>query len=165
MSGIISHWISESGTFTIYDRISKITLFVGILGYLLMGICFEYKFQSFVGYLFLMIIIGIGSIGYYGLMFLSLIETFYPLSSLLIGNLIVVGASIYSALATAMGLYSNFSIYYILTAVTLLPFGYISITYRTDFKRYRYYFDDKNSKYTLLKIDDYRSLFNEKKYE
>lgn len=44
MSGIISHWISESGTFVIYDRISKITLFVGIIGYVLMGVCLDYKF-------------------------------------------------------------------------------------------------------------------------
>lgn len=52
-----------------------------------------------------------------------------------------------------------------MAAVTLLPFLYISITYKTDFKRYRYYFDEKTSKYSLLKIDDYKSLFNEKKYE
>ena len=44
MSGIISHWISESGTFVIYDRISKITLFVAIVGYILMGVCLDYKF-------------------------------------------------------------------------------------------------------------------------
>lgn len=93
------------------------------------------------GYIFLMIIIGIGSIGYYGLMFLSLIETFYPLSCLLITTLMVVGASIYSALTTAMGLYFAINIYYIMAGVTLLPFLYVSITYQTDFKRYRYYFD------------------------
>jgi hypothetical protein len=142
-----------------------VTLFVGIIGYVLMGICYDFKFNSFVGNIFMMIIIGIGSIGYYGLMFLSLIETFYPLSSLLIGNLIVVGASIYSALTTAIGMYMNINIYYVMAAVTLLPFCYLSITYKTDFKRYRYYYDEKGEKYTLLKIDDYKSLFNEKKYE
>lgn len=165
MSGIISHWITESGTFTIYDRMSKATLFVGIVGYVLMGVCITYNFRSFVGYMFLMVIIGIGSIGYYGLMFLSLIETFYPLSSLIIGNLIVVGASIYSALSTAMGMFLPINIYFSLAAITFLPFLYVAFTYTSDFKRYRYYQDEKSNKFTLLKIDDYRSLFNEKKYE
>jgi hypothetical protein len=165
MSGIISHWISESGTFTVYDRMSKATLLVGVVGYVLMGVCLTFGFRSFVGYLFLMIIIGIGSIGYYGLMLLSLIETFYPLSSLIIGSLIVVGASLYSALSTAMGMYLGINVYYSLAAVTLLPFVYLAVTYSTDFKRYRYYLDEKSSKYTLLKIDDYKSLFNDKKYE
>jgi hypothetical protein len=144
---------------------SKATLLVGVVGYVIMGVCINYNFRSFVGYLFLMVIIGIGSIGYYGLMFLSLIETFYPLSSLIIGNLMVVGASIYSALAAAMGMYLDINIYYSLAAVTLLPFLYLAVTYTTDFKRYRYYLDEKTNKYTLLKIDDYKSLFNDKKYE
>jgi hypothetical protein len=142
-----------------------VTLLIGIVGYVLIGMCVMLGYKSFVVYLFLMIIIGIGSIGYYGLMFLSLIETFYPLSSLLIGTLIVVGASLYSALATAIGMYMGFNIYFTLAAVTLLPFIYITTTYNTDFKRYRYYLDEKTSKYTLLKIDDYKSLFNDKKYE
>lgn len=130
-----------------------------------MGICYEMKLASFVGYIFLMIIIGIGSIGYYGLMLLSLIESFYPLSSLLIGNLICVGASLYSALTTAIGEFLEINVFYVMAAVTFLPFLYLCVTYETNFKRYRYYLDEKNIKYTLLKVDDYKSLFNEKKYE
>jgi hypothetical protein len=79
------------------------TIFFGVIGYVLMGLCYSFKFQSLVGYIFVMIIIGVGSIGYYGLVFLSLTESFYPLSSLLIGTLICVGASLYSALATSLG--------------------------------------------------------------
>ncbi len=105
-SGVISLLILESGSFKIYDRISKIILCIGVIGYVLMGVCFSYQFKSFTGYIFLMVIIGIGSIGYYGLVLLSLIETFHPISSLLICNLIVLGASIYAALATSLGLYS-----------------------------------------------------------
>lgn len=72
-SGVISLLILESGSFKIYDRISKIILSIGIVGYILMGVCFAFQFKSFTGYIFLMVIIGIGSIGYYGLILLSLI--------------------------------------------------------------------------------------------
>lgn len=105
-SGVISLYILESGNFKIYDRISKFILSIGIVGYVIMGICFTFEFKSFTGYMFLMVIIGIGSIGYYGIVLLSLIETFHPISSLLICNLIVLGASIYAALATSLSLYS-----------------------------------------------------------
>jgi hypothetical protein len=88
-----------------------------------------------------MIIMGIGSIGCYGLMLLSLIESFYPLSSLLIGNLICVGASLYSALSTAMGEFLGINVFYVMAAVTFLPFIYLCVTYKTNFKRYKYYLD------------------------
>jgi len=74
-------------------------------------------------------IIGVGSIGYYGLMLLSLMESFYPLSSLLIGNLICVGASLYSALSTAMGEFLEINVFFIMAAVTFLPFIYLCVTY------------------------------------
>ncbi len=103
MSGIVSNLVAKSGNFKVYDIASKLTLLVGIMGYILIGACYQFKFKSFVAYIFVMIIIGIGSIGYYGLVLLSLVETFYPLSSLLIGTLICLGASLYSALATGLG--------------------------------------------------------------
>lgn len=102
MSSFSNFWVSKNGTFALCDRVAKFTLLVGLIGYTLMGFCYQYKFSSFVGHIFLAIFIGIGSIGYYGLMFMSIIETFYPLSSLLIGNLISVGASLYSALASGL---------------------------------------------------------------
>lgn len=59
MSGVISHWISESGTFVIWNMFSKITLFVGIISFVLMGVCLDYRFESFVGNFLLMIIFSI----------------------------------------------------------------------------------------------------------
>lgn len=103
MSSMTSKWISnKTGTFKFYDVTAKITLLIGLVGYVLIGICVDFQVTSVPGYIFLAIFIGIGSIGFYGLMFMSLIETFYPLSSLLIGNIVVVGASLYSALAFAL---------------------------------------------------------------
>jgi len=140
MSGITSQWVSDKkGTFRYYDLTAKSILLIGLIGYTLMGICVQFEITSVAGYIFLAIFIGIGSLGFYGLMFMSLIETFYPLSSLLIGNIIVVGASLYSALAFALDQYTDFNSFFILTAVGFLPFLYICFTYETNFKRYKYY--------------------------
>lgn len=106
MSSLSNLWVSKNGTFVLCDRVAKVTLLVGLVGYTLMGFCYQYEFTAFTGHIFLAIFIGIGSIGYYGLMFMSIIETFYPLSSLLIGNLISVGASLYSALASGLDEYT-----------------------------------------------------------
>jgi len=70
---IISNWDTESGTFKYYDIISKITLLIGIIGYALMGLFFSIGFSSFEVYILLMVLIGIGSIGYYGFVFLSIV--------------------------------------------------------------------------------------------
>ena len=129
MSGITTDWVGKTGTFKFYDTTAKITLFIGLVGYVFMGICVYFQVTSLVGYILLVIFIGIGSIGFYGLMFMSLIETFYPLSSLLIGNIIVVGASLYSALAFAIDQYTDFNSFYVLTAVGFLPFIYVCLIY------------------------------------
>ena len=44
--------------------------------------------------------------------------------------------------------------------MAFLPFIYLATTYETDFKRYRYYFDEKTDKYSLLKLEEYRNIFN-----
>ena len=73
MSGFINNYVSRNGKLYIYDNISYIILFIGMIGYVIIGICYQYKIASLVVYIFLMIFIGIGSIGFYGLMFLSLV--------------------------------------------------------------------------------------------
>ena len=72
MSVVISKHVGSSGSFRFYDCFSKVTLGFGFLGYIVIGICYLYQFTSFVLYIFLMIFIGIGSMGYYGFAFLSL---------------------------------------------------------------------------------------------
>lgn len=76
-------------------------------------------------------------------MFLNLIEAFYPLNCMQIATLIVVRARIYSVITTAISMYFAKNSYYILAGVILFPFLYISVTYQTGFKRYRYYFNEK----------------------
>ena len=106
MSQVWLGHVVKTGNFVAYDRAAKAMVLMGLLGYVLMGFCFHYQLQSFIGYIFLMIFIGAGSIGYYGLIYMSIIETFYPLSSLLIGNILIVGASFYSALASSLNLFT-----------------------------------------------------------
>lgn len=129
MSSLSNRWVSKNGNNLFYDRAAKMTLFIGLVGYVLMGISYQYEFSSFVGHTFLTILIGIGSIGYYGLMMMSIIETFYPLSSLLIGNLLSVGASLYSALASGLNMFTDYNTYFILAAIGFLPFIYVAVTY------------------------------------
>ena len=164
---LLNQVMAKVGSFRPYDRFVRMTMGVGLAGYIIMGVCYDSQVTSFTGYCFLMVMIGVGSVGFYGVTFLTLVESYYPLSSLLIGNLLAVGASIYSALATAMGEYIRFmNPYYSMAAICALPFIYLHITFRTQFKRYRYHRDEKNNRYALLKISDYRALFHhETKFE
>lgn len=73
LSPINSRMVSKSGTFTLYDRIAKLILFISLIGYVIIGLCYMYNLFSMVGYVFLVGFIGIGSIGFYGLMFMSII--------------------------------------------------------------------------------------------
>jgi hypothetical protein len=164
MAVLCHKWISKSGSFVPYDRAAKLMICMGLVGYILMGVCYQFQFSSFVGHLFLAMFIGIGSIGYYGLTYMSIIETFYPLSSLLIGNLLIVGASFYSALSSALSFVTEFNAFFLQAVVGLLPFLYVAITYRTNFKRYKCYMDEQKYEYVLLKIEDTKSHFNNRKY-
>jgi len=159
MSILINIYVSRSGKLNLYDRISYAILFMGMLGYVLIGVCYQYKVSSIVVYVFLMIFIGIGSIGYYGVMFLSLVETYHPINSLIIGSIITAGASLYGGIANSLGEFTGFNIYYILAAITFLPFIYVCLTFKTNFKRYVYYPIDKN-RFDLISLEDFKSISN-----
>lgn len=89
-------------------------------------------------------LIGAGTLGYYGVIFLSLIETMHPIPSLMIGTLIAFSASLYSALINAMvNFIKNVDPFFLMGAATFLPFVYLAIIYRTKFKRYHYYLSEK----------------------
>lgn len=96
-----------------------------------------------------MIIIGIGSIGFYGLIYLSLLETLHPLPPLIIGTIISAFASVYSALIDGVIIFINESYYYyyIMTLTSVLPWLYLVLTYKTRVKRYKYYLNEKESKF------------------
>lgn len=118
---------------------------MGILGYIGLGICLQNGYYNFGLFIFLMAIIGIGSVGFYGLIFLSLLESLYPLPPLIIGTIISVFASVYSVLINGLTLYINQSYfyYYLMAIVSFLPWVYLVITYKTRVKRYKYYLNDK----------------------
>ncbi len=42
MSFVSNRWVSKRGTFLFYDRAAKITLLVGLIGYFLMGLSYEF---------------------------------------------------------------------------------------------------------------------------
>jgi len=65
--------VVKTGNFVAYDRAAKCLILLGLIGYVVMGFCVRYHFSSFIGYIFLVIFIGIGSIGYYGLIYMSII--------------------------------------------------------------------------------------------
>lgn len=89
-------------------------------------------------------LIGAGTLGYYGVIFLSLIETMHPIRSLMIGTLIAFSASLYSALINAMiDFVKGVNPYFLMGAATFLPFVYLAVVYKTKFKRYQYYLSEK----------------------
>lgn len=73
MSGVCNWQVKKNGDFSTFDKISKLLLFMGLVGYFIMGLCYSYEFDSFVGYIFIVIFISLGSIGFFGLMFMSII--------------------------------------------------------------------------------------------
>ena len=78
---------------------------------------------------------------------------------MIIGSLITVGASLYGGLTTSLGQFLNINIYFIMAAITFLPFIYVCFTFKTNFKRYIYYRID-DSHYDLINLDDYKSISN-----
>lgn len=65
----------------------------------------------------------------------------------------MVGASFYAALTSALSYFSKLNAFYVLAVTGILPFLYVAITYKTNFKRYKYNLDEENSKkYVLIKI-------------
>lgn len=102
-----------------------------------------------------MILISIGTIGFFGLAYLSIIESMYPVPVLLVGTIIVLFASLYSIISLAVSqLFPIINSYYSLALVSFLPLVYYITTFETNFKRYKYYLNEKESKFELLKIED-----------
>ena len=98
--------------------------------------------------MFLVFLIGVGSIGFYGLNFLSLIESLYPVPVLLIGTLVAAFASVYSALSLSINqMYPSINPYFSISIVLFFPLVYIVLCYETSFKRYKYYLNDKETKF------------------
>lgn len=74
---------------------------------------------------------------------------------LLIGTIISLFASIYSIISLSVSqLFPAINGYYSIAGVTALPWIYYVVTYETNFKRYKYYLNEKDSKFELLKIEE-----------
>lgn len=83
-----------------------------------------------------------------------MIESIYPVPALLVGTLISVGASIYSILSLSVSqVFPSINAYFSISAVTILPWIYYVTTFKTNFKRYKYYLNEKKSKFELLKVN------------
>jgi hypothetical protein len=88
--------------------------------------------------------VGVGHVGFYGLAFLSLVESLYPIPNLLISTLIELFASMYSIIIVAVA--SNFSKinpFLSMTAITIFPFIFYLVVAKTNFQRYELYFNEK----------------------
>ena len=68
--------------------------------------------------------------GFFGLAFLSIIESMYPVPVLLIGTLIAVFASIYSIIALALSeIFIIVNPFLSISCVTILPWIYFTVTF------------------------------------
>jgi len=105
-------------------------------------------------YVLAMIVLGIGNLGSFGLVFLSFIETLYPINSLVIGTIIAVGASFYSTLVQSISNIYFMNVFYFMAIGLFLPWIFITVVYKTNFKRYKYYLNEKKARYELLRVDD-----------
>lgn len=85
---------------------------------------------------------------------MSFIETLYPINSLVIGTIIAVGASFYSTLVQSLSNIYFLNVFYIMVIGLFLPWVFITIAYKTNFKRYKYYLNEKKAKYELLRVDE-----------
>lgn len=75
---------------------------------------------------------------------MSLIESIYPVPALMVGTLIALFASVYSAISLAVTqLFSFINPYFSIVLVTILPFVYYALTFETNFKRYKFYLNEK----------------------
>jgi hypothetical protein len=96
----------------------------------------------------IIIFIGIGSLGFYGLTFLSLLESLYPIPSLLISTILILGASCYSLASEGLVyIYYEINPYFSIASILILPWLYFILAYETNFKRYKSYLNEKDAKY------------------
>ena len=91
-----------------------------------------------------MIILGVGSIGFYGIVFLSLAESLFPVPVLLVSTIIIAFASLYSIAALSLNkIFPQINYYFNMSIVIFLPLVYILLAYETHLKRYKYYLNEK----------------------
>lgn len=98
-------------------------------------------------------LIGIGSLGFYSIVFFSFLESLCPIPSLIIGAIMTICADLYSF--ASLGIYSinpNVSIYFSFGIMVLLPWTYLVVAYETNFKRYKAYLNEKEAKYELIRM-------------
>jgi uncharacterized membrane protein YsdA (DUF1294 family) len=70
---VIDKYSAKMGSYRCNDITFKTITLVGALGYILMGTIYYFKVSELFVYVIAMIIIGIGNLGSFGLIYLSLI--------------------------------------------------------------------------------------------
>lgn len=136
---VVDRLTAKNGSSWWNDITFKIVISLTLLGYLILGILYSKNITQNWIYILTMIILGVGNLGSFGLVFLSFIETLYPINSLVIGTIIAVGASFYSALIQGLSNIYFMNVFYFMTIGLFLPWIYILVVYKTNFKRYKYY--------------------------
>jgi hypothetical protein len=88
--------------------------------------------------------VGIGHVGFYGLAFLSLVESLYPTPNLLISTLIQLFTSLYAIIIVAAS--TNFpqvNAFLTMTIISIFPLIFYILVSETNFTRYELYFNEK----------------------
>lgn len=65
----------------------------------------------------------------------------------MLGTIIAVGASIYSALISSLSSAYFMNAFYFMAIGLVFPWIYITVVYKTNFKRYKFYLNEKKAKY------------------
>jgi hypothetical protein len=94
------------------------------------------------------VLVGAGHVGFYGLAFLSLVESLYPIPNILISTLILLTASVYSIIIISVSeSFPRVNPFLVMTAITFLPLIFYLVVAKTNFQRYELYFNEQNAKY------------------
>jgi hypothetical protein len=136
---IVGEITAKKGTSWWNDIIFKFVMTLSLIGYGIMGMIYCLNLMSYWVYVLVVILLGIGNLGFFGLVFLSFIETLYPINSLIIGTIIAVAASFYSTLITALSDLYFINVFYVMGLSLILPWVFVVIVYQTNLKRYKYY--------------------------
>lgn len=151
---IVDRLTEKNGTSEWNDIIFKFITSLTLIGYTVLGLLYTADVQHYWIYMVTLVVLGIGNLGGFGVIFLSFIETLYPINSLVIGTIIAVGASFYSTLIQTLSNVYFLNVFYIMAIGLFLPWIFITVVYKTNFKRYKYYLNEKKAKYELLKVDE-----------
>jgi hypothetical protein len=88
--------------------------------------------------------VGASHVGFYGLAFLSLVESLYPIPNLLISTLIELFASVHSIIIISVSAnFPKINPFLTMTAITLFPLIFYLLVAETNFQRYELYFNEK----------------------